>query len=112
MGTDNQGTLLVQYWRSMEHLQAYARSRTNKHNPAWKILFKKGKETTDYGFWHEAFEVKAGKYDAIYVNMPPILLGNCVGTEIVDCSGKNATSKGRTGMSAGEDWPEEFEKAY
>src|SRR5690554_2487600 len=31
-------TTLVQYWRSFEHLEAFARSRDHSHLPAWQAF--------------------------------------------------------------------------
>lgn len=66
-GADGIGSLIVQYWRSLDHLNAYARSQSNKHYGPWKELYAIGKKSTNLGFWHEAFEVKAGKYECVYV---------------------------------------------
>lgn len=99
------GTLLVQYWKSLDHLNAWARSSTNSHSGPWAKLMKMGRESADYGFWHEAFEVKAGKYDAIYVNCPPMLLGNCRNVELEQASGKMSSAAGRAGKSDGTDYP-------
>src|SRR5690349_10219593 len=33
--------VIVQYWRSFEHLEAYARSRDNEHWPAWMAFNKR-----------------------------------------------------------------------
>lgn len=99
------GTLLVQYWKSMDHLNRYARSNTNKHASPWAKLMKMGRESADYGFYHEAYEVKAGAYDCIYVNLPPMLLGNCRGVQLVQAEGKMKSAAGRLGKTDGEDYP-------
>lgn len=98
------GTISIQYWKSLDQLNAWARSSSNTHSGAWARLMKMGRETTDYGFWHEAFEVKNGKYDAIYVNMPPLLLGNCRNVELKQISGKMSSAAGRAGNSDGTDY--------
>ncbi|MFC4493955.1 monooxygenase family protein [Streptomyces ovatisporus] len=35
------------------------------------------------GIWHETYAVPAGRYEAVYVNMPPYGLGSARGTEPV-----------------------------
>ena len=100
------GPLLVQYWRSLDQLNAYARNADNKHAGPWAKLMKKGRETADYGFWHEAFEVKSGCYESIFVNCPPMMLGNCREAELVQLEGKNNSAAGRAGKSNGGDYPE------
>lgn len=104
------GTLLVQYWRSLEELNAYARNSTNKHSSPWAKLMKKGRESPDYGFWHESFLVKDGNYESIYVNCPPLMLGNCHAADLVQIEGANTSAAGRAGKSDGSDYPEHLGK--
>lgn len=69
-------TVIVQYWRSFEHLEAYARSQNQRHWPAWVDFNKRmGKSRGDVGIWHETYQVRAGEYECIYSGMPPIGLG-------------------------------------
>ena len=35
LGSTSSGLFMVQYWRSFEHLEAYARSQDHLHWPAW-----------------------------------------------------------------------------
>lgn len=62
--------VMVQYWRSFEHLEAYAKDREGKHYPAWKAFNQKIKSNGDVGIWHETYKVKAGEYECVYNNMP------------------------------------------
>ncbi|CAB9527548.1 expressed unknown protein [Seminavis robusta] len=102
------GHLTVQYWKSLDDLNRYARNMSNKHAGPWANLMAKGRMSSDYGFWHEAFEVKEGKYDAIYVNMPPIHLGNAIGSSLEDCKGKYTSAAGRAGKTDGSDYAKEI----
>jgi hypothetical protein len=62
---------IVQYWRSFEHLEAYARSRDRLHWPAWVEFNRRMKNSRgDVGIWHETYLVPAGQYEAIYSGMP------------------------------------------
>lgn len=45
----------VQYWRSFEHLEAYAKDREGSHYPAWKDFNLKIKSNGDVGIWHETY---------------------------------------------------------
>ena len=65
----------VQYWRSFEHLEAYAKDRNGLHYPAWKAFNQKIKSNGDVGIWHETYKVKAGEFECIYNNMPPFGFG-------------------------------------
>ena len=69
------GPAVVQYWRSFEHLERYARNATSLHLPAWKEFNKRIRGSGDIGIWHETYKVRAGEYEAIYGNMPQVGLG-------------------------------------
>ncbi len=70
------GTILVmQYWRSMDQLLAYARNREAQHLPAWKAFNKAVGTDGTVGIWHETYAVSAGNYESVYVNMPAFGLG-------------------------------------
>ena len=62
----------VQYWRSFEHLDAYARAADAEHLPAWKRFNQAVRDSGDVGIWHETYKVRAGEYEAIYGNMPRV----------------------------------------
>ena len=65
----------VQYWRSVEQLLAYAKSRESSHLPAWQRFNKAIGTDGSVGIWHETYMVSPGKYENIYVNMPEFGLG-------------------------------------
>jgi hypothetical protein len=64
------GPILVQYWRSVEQLQRFAREGHLEHLAAWRMFNHKVGFTGDVGFWHETYLVRAGGYEAVYGNMP------------------------------------------
>lgn len=96
--------MVVQYWRSFEHLDAYARNRDAQHWPAWVAFNKKVGSNGDVGIWHETYLIPAGSYEAIYNNMPPFGLGRVA--SLVPASGQKATAAGRAGRDD-ESHPEE-----
>src|SRR5215467_13792380 len=58
LGMIQGGFTQVQYWRSFEHLDAYARSHDHKHWPAWVAFNKRTSASRgDVGIWHETFKV-------------------------------------------------------
>jgi hypothetical protein len=67
--------ILVQYWRSSDHLYAHAKNRDSEHLPAWQAFNRAVETSGDVGMWHETFLVSAGGYENIYVNMPTFGLG-------------------------------------
>ena len=67
---------IVQYWRSFDHLEAYARAKDREHFPAWVEFNRRFKTRRgDIGIWHETFLVKSGQYEAVYSGMPEYGLG-------------------------------------
>lgn len=67
--------VIIQYWKSFEHLEAYAKDREGLHYPAWKEFNLKVKSNGDVGIWHETFKVKSGEYECVYNNMPKFGFG-------------------------------------
>ncbi len=85
--------VIVQYWRSFEQLEAYAKDREGLHYPAWKDFNTRIRSNGDVGIWHETYLVKEGSYECIYHNMPKFGLGK-VG-ELVPASGKKESASQR-----------------
>lgn len=67
--------MVVQYWRSFEALEAYARSTDASHLPAWQAFNKAIGSNGDVGIWHETYVIRPGTYENIYNNMPAFGLG-------------------------------------
>lgn len=88
--------MVLQYWRSFEHLESYARSKDAAHWPAWVEFNKRVGSSGDVGIWHETYLVSAGRYDSVYNNMPPIGLGSVTG--LIPAAGRKATAAGRAGI--------------
>ena len=73
--------VIVQYWRSFDHLEAYARDSDQQHWPAWVDLNKcVGGSRGDVGIWHETYKVQAGEYECVYSGMPPLGLAKASST--------------------------------
>lgn len=85
--------ILVQYWRSMSQLLAYARDRNAQHLPAWQAFNRAVGTDGSVGIWHETYAVSADDYENVYVNMPPFGLGQA-GT-LVHASGGLQSAAGR-----------------
>ena len=64
------GVGLIQYWRSTEDLERFARSPREPHLKAWQRFNKAVGKDGSVGIWHETYQVAAGAYEAIYANMP------------------------------------------
>ena len=85
--------VVIQYWRSMEQLMAYATDKQAPHLPAWKAFNQAIGTDGSVGIWHETFAVKAGAYESVYVNMPSFGLGRAGRLEAV--SGRRQSAAGR-----------------
>jgi len=89
--------VIVQYWRSFEHLEAYARDPDQLHWPAWTDFNKRvGGSRGDVGIWHETYKVRAGEYECVYSGMPPFGLAKA--TLTVDAIDDLDSARGRMGM--------------
>lgn len=94
LGHSGVGRTIVQYWRSFEHLEAYARAKDKQHWPAWVDFNRRvGGSRGDVGIWHETYIVKPGEYEAIYSGMPPHGLGK-IG-RLVPATGDRDAAKSR-----------------
>ena len=94
LGYQQSLTVIVQYWRSFEHLEAYARDRDRAHWPAWVAFNQRlGRSRGEVGIWHETYRVAPGQYEAIYSGMPAHGLGK-VGA-LVPAAGQRDSARGR-----------------
>ncbi|NUR06127.1 MAG: DUF4188 domain-containing protein [Nocardioidaceae bacterium] len=69
------GKIIVQYWRSFEHLERFANDPDGVHTEAWRRYWKRVGTGPGTGIWHETYLVRAGDYEAVYASMPPFGLG-------------------------------------
>jgi hypothetical protein len=53
---------IVQYWRSFEHLEAFARNKDDPHLEVWRRYWRRVGHSARTGIWHETYLVKAGQY--------------------------------------------------
>ncbi len=91
--------MVVQYWRSAEELQAYARASDHQHLPAWKAFNKAVRDSADVGIWHETYRVSPGMYEAIYVNMPSFGLAGATGGPQIIGAGRHSAAARLDGVA-------------
>ncbi len=87
------GPAIVQYWRSFEDLERFARNPDDPHLPAWQRFNREAKSSGAVGIWHETYLVEQGAYEAIYSNMPEFGLAKA--TECVPAVGGRETARRR-----------------
>jgi hypothetical protein len=63
--------MVLQYWRSFEHLHAYAHAKDLQHLPAWAEFNRKVGSNGSVGIFHETYLVSSGSFECVYANMPP-----------------------------------------
>lgn len=97
LGSSGTFGVIIQYWRSYEHLECYARNRDKAHVPAW-VAFNKSVANAngDVGIWHETYVIKPGQWEAIYGNMPVFGLGKASRTVAIGKSNDTARKRLRT----------------
>jgi Monooxygenase af470-like len=84
---------MVQYWKSFEDLERYAKARDRQHLPAWEAFNKAVSSNRDVGIWHETYRVRPGDYECVYNNMP--LFGLAKATKAVRATGRRENAAGR-----------------
>lgn len=89
------GVAIVQYWRSFEHLHAYAHARNSAHLPAWAEFNRRIGSDGSVGIWHETYTVAAGQYETVYANMPRFGLSGAFPN--LPASGRLDTARSRIG---------------
>lgn len=95
------GVTTIQYWRSFEDLERFARGQDEPHMKAWQrfnraVGFKDG----SVGIWHESYLVEPGHYEAVYGNMP--VFGLAAVTRHVPATGRRETARRRLEATASE----------
>jgi hypothetical protein len=72
------GPTIVQYWRDVDSLYAYASDTSGEHRPAWAAFNRRARESGGaVGIWHETFPTRGS--ESVYVDMPAIGLAAAVG---------------------------------
>ncbi len=89
------GVTLVQYWRSFEDLECFARQPSDPHLAAWKRFNQSVGADGSVGIFHETYMVEPGKYEAVYGNMP--VFGLAAATKHVPAVGRRETARRRLG---------------
>jgi Domain of unknown function (DUF4188) len=79
---------IIQYWRSFDHLEAFAKNPQDLHLPAWREFNRRVGAGGDVGVFHETYRVSAGSHESIYVNMPVMGLAAAGSSTPVDSSSR------------------------
>ena len=90
------GAALVQYWRSFEQLEHFARDSSLAHLDAWKRFNRAIGADGSVGIWHETYLVAQGQYECVYGNMPR--MGLAAAGEHLAAIGARETARRRLGL--------------
>lgn len=94
------GVMLLQYWRSFDDLENFARNPSEPHLAAWKRYNQAVGAGGSVGIFHETYQIAAGGAESVYGNMP--VFGLAKATRHVPAVGRRETARQRLG---GENTP-------
>jgi len=89
-------TITLQYWRSFERLEQYAKDAALLHRTAWAPFNHAVGKSGDVGVWHATYRVGPGDLECIYNNMP--LFGLARATRSVRAEGRRESASGRMSL--------------
>jgi hypothetical protein len=89
------GVTSIQYWRSFEDLEKFARDKSDPHLESWRQFNKQIGTDGSVGIWHESYLIEAGKYECVYGNMP--VFGLAAATKHVPAVGHRESARRRLG---------------
>jgi hypothetical protein len=84
---------MIQYWRSFEDLENFARNPSEPHIGPWKRFNQAVGTSGVVGIWHETYTVNPDQFETMYGNMPRF--GLAAATEHVQAVGRRETARKR-----------------
>ena len=66
------GIGVIEYWRSYEDLEAYARAHDHEHLPAWRAYNRLARTSDAVGIYHETYRLAPTSFEAVYNHMPHV----------------------------------------
>ncbi|MBC8092821.1 MAG: DUF4188 domain-containing protein [Pseudonocardia sp.] len=84
------GPGFIQYWRTYEQLEAYARNPDAEHLPAWRAFNRAARTSNSVGIYHETYRISAGNFEVMYNHMPEVGLLAASGTRPLDRTSTSA----------------------
>ena len=85
------GPIIVQYWRSFDDLERFARQPSEPHLEPWKKFNQAVGKSGMVGIWHETYLVNPDQFESVYGNMPLFGLGAAL--EHVEATGAREAAK-------------------
>ncbi len=66
----SRGPAIVQYWRSFEDLERFAKDPNDPHLPAWQRFNREARSSGSVGIWHETYLVRYGMLRTCILSLP------------------------------------------
>jgi hypothetical protein len=85
------GPVLIQYWRSFEDLENFARNPSDPHIEPWRKFNQAIGSNGTVGIWHETYLVNPNQFECVYGNMPKF--GLAAAMEHVQAVGRRETAR-------------------
>ena len=95
------GPVLIQYWRSFEDLETFARNTSDPHLAPWRKYNQAVGTGGIVGIWHETYTIQPGQFECVYGNMPRFGLGAAL--QHVPAVGRRETARRRLKEAPGHD---------
>jgi hypothetical protein len=92
---------VLQYWRSLDQLLAFAKSHDEPHRDPWQRFNRAVGASGDVGIWHETYRIPAGGYECVYNNMP--VFGLAAATAHVPVARRGQSAARRIGATAADE---------
>ncbi|HET8843717.1 MAG TPA: DUF4188 domain-containing protein [Ktedonobacteraceae bacterium] len=90
----------VQYWQSLDDLEAFARDEASPYFELWRRYRESPGADGSVGIWYETFLVEPKKYEVVYDNMP--VSGLAAASTHVPAAGRLETARRRLGRGYNE----------
>lgn len=97
------GPTVVQYWRSVADVYAYANDDARRHRPAWVEFYRRARRVPGaVTVWHETFRVPPGGHESLYAGAPSVF-GLAAATGAVPAVRRGRTARERLRSTASAD---------
>ncbi len=91
----SRGPTVIQYWRSIEDLDRFARGKGTEHTKAWSAFMKSAaSKSNDVGLWHETYRTTPGMRENLYFSTGPLGFSEAV-PDLHPVQPAERTAKGR-----------------